>query len=147
MGLQNLGHGVKIGSNELSDLTIARMAWLLPAITVPMAMLVHILSGNFRTFPIFISEADHPGLERWIFTIGFCCAGLIQMFFAYRMWHSMRHIGRRKLMHITFICGPTLSHIRRCSRFQVSNFHFTIYENGGTYSVSGGTLQYYFAIL
>lgn len=105
MGLQNLGHGVKIGSNELSDLTIARMAWLLPAITVPMTMLVHILSGNLRTFPIFISEADHPGLERWIFTIGFCCAGLIQMFFAYRMWHSMRHLGRRKLMHITFICG------------------------------------------
>lgn len=103
--LKNLDYGIKIGSREFSDLTIARIGWLLPAITVPIAMVVHILSGNARTFPIFISESDYPGLERWIFTIGLCCAGIVQMLFAYRMWHSMKDEGRRKLMHLTLICG------------------------------------------
>ena len=68
-------------------------------------MVVHILSGNARTFPIFISESDYPGLERWIFTIGLCCAGIVQMLFAYRMWYLMKDEGRRKLMHLTLICG------------------------------------------
>ena len=103
--LKNLDYGIKIGSREFSDLTIARIGWLLPAITVPIAMFVHILLGNSRTFPIFISESDYPGLERWIFTIGLCCAGIVQMLFAYRMWYSMKDEGRRKLMHLTLICG------------------------------------------
>jgi hypothetical protein len=72
--MKNLSNGIKIGSNELSDLTIARIGWLLPAIIAPMAMIVHIVSGNSRAFPIFISESDYPGLERWIFTIGLSCA-------------------------------------------------------------------------
>ena len=105
INLKNLDYGVRIGSNQISDLTIARIGWLLPAITVPIAMVVHILLGNARTFPIFISESDYPGLERWIFTIGLCCAGIVQMLFAYRMWYLMKDEGRRKLMHITLICG------------------------------------------
>ena len=100
-----LDNGVMIGSIRLSDLQIARISWLLPAITVPIAMIVHLALGNGRTFPIFISESDYPGPERWIFTIGLCAAGLIQMLFAYRMWTTMKHKGRRKLMHLTLICG------------------------------------------
>ena len=98
-------NGVMIGSVSLTDLQIARISWILPAITVPIAMIIHLISGNARTFPIFISEADYPGLERWIFTIGLCLAGLIQMVFAYRMWASMKHTARRKLMHLTLLCG------------------------------------------
>lgn len=105
MTMKNLSNGIKIGSNELSDLTIARIGWLLPAIIAPMAMIVHIVSGNSRAFPIFISESDYPGLERWIFTIGLSCAGIVQMLFAYRMWYSMKNRSRKKLMHISLICG------------------------------------------
>lgn len=97
--------GIMIGSIRLRDLDIARISWLLPAITVPVAMIVHILLGNARTFPIFISEADYPGLERWIFTIGLCVTGLMQMIFAFRMWTTMRNNKRKKLMLLTLLCG------------------------------------------
>ena len=63
-------NGVSVGPVRLTDFEIARISWLLPAVTVPLAMLVHILLGNARTFPIFISESDYPGLERFIFTSG-----------------------------------------------------------------------------
>lgn len=103
--LKNLEHGLKIGSKEFHDGLIARMGWLLPAIIIPVSMLIHLISGNSRDFPFFISESDFPGLERWVFTIGMTISGLVQMLFAYRMWYSMRDDGRRKLMHCTLACG------------------------------------------
>lgn len=103
--MQNLANGIKLGSSEIQDTTIARLGWLIPTITVPLAMIIHILAGNSRDFPFFISESDYPGIERWVFTIGFCCAGIIQTVFAYRMWYSMRDDGRRKLMYLTLGCG------------------------------------------
>lgn len=105
MLMENLENGIKIGSREFQDVTIARMGWALPAIIVPLSMLIHLISGHSRDFPIFISESDYPGIERWVFTIGLSCAGIIQMLFAYRMWYSMRGDGRRKLMHLTLGCG------------------------------------------
>ena len=105
MGLENLEHGIKIGSKQISDVSIARMGWLIPAITAPLAMIIHLISGNSRDFPFFISESDYPGLERWVFTIGLFIAGTIQMIFAYRMWYTRREDSRRKLMHFTLLCG------------------------------------------
>ena len=103
--MENLENGIKLGSREFQDVNIARIGWLIPAITVPLAMTIHLLAGHSRDFPFFISESDYPGLERWVFTIGFCSTGIIQMLFAYRMWYSMRDDGRRKLMHLTLGCG------------------------------------------
>tara|TARA_B110000444_G_scaffold179232_1_gene167994 strand:- start:8362 stop:9078 length:717 start_codon:yes stop_codon:yes gene_type:complete len=105
MVMENLENGIKIGSREFQDVTIARMGWLLPSIIAPLSMLIHLISGHSRDFPIFISESDYPGIERWIFTIGLSCAGIIQMLFAYRMWYTMRGDGRRKLMHWALGCG------------------------------------------
>ena len=50
---------------------IARLGWTLPAITVILSSLTHLLLGDYRAFPFLISEADYPGLQRYIFTIGF----------------------------------------------------------------------------
>ena len=36
-------NGVSVGPVRLTDFEIARISWLLPAVTVPLAMLVHIL--------------------------------------------------------------------------------------------------------
>ena len=75
-----------IGRFYVPDEITVRASWLLPALTVPLAMVIHLLNGNSRDFPIFISEADYPGVERWVFTIGLALSGIIQMVFAYRMW-------------------------------------------------------------
>ena len=76
-----------------------------PEVTVPLAMVIHLLNGNSRDFPIFISEADYPGVERWVFTIGLALSGIIQMVFAYRMWLQTKNVGRRKLVHFSLLCG------------------------------------------
>ncbi len=98
-------NGLIVGSLHITDFNIARMSWLLPAITIPLAMIVHLLSGNARDFPIFISESDYPGLERLIFTTGLFLAGIIQIVFACRMWATMKLNGRKKLMILTLMCG------------------------------------------
>ena len=92
--------GIKITDNKL-----ARIGWLLPTLTVLFSMSIHVISGHNRAIPFFISESDYPGLERWFFTIGFLSTGILQMFFAYRMWYSMRGNGRRKMMHLALGCG------------------------------------------
>ena len=68
-------------------------------------MVIHLLNGNSRDFPIFISEADYPGVERWVFTIGLALSGIIQMIFSYRMWLRTKDVGRRKLVHFSLLCG------------------------------------------
>ena len=103
--MKNMAQGYKIGNTYISDEFTIRISWLLPATIAPLAMVVHLLSGNSRDFPFFISEADYPGVERWIFTVGLALSGIFQMIFAYRMWHKMRHVGRPRLLFAAMLCG------------------------------------------
>ena len=88
--MKNARNGVIIRGKHVPDELIVRMSWLLPATIVPLSMVIHLLSGNSRDFPFFISEADFPGVERWVFTTGLAISGLIQMLFAYRVWLSSK---------------------------------------------------------
>ena len=97
--------GVRIGRMFLADKVIIRTSWLLPSIVVPASMLIHMVVGNSRDFPFFISEADFPGLERYIFTIGLAISGLVQMLFAYRMWKEYRKVKPSKLLTVSLVCG------------------------------------------
>ena len=103
--MKHMEQGFMIGKSYIPDEIIVRTSWLLPALTAPLAMVIHLLSGHSRDFPFFISESDYPGVESWVFTIGLAASGLIQMVFAYRMWHKMKDDGRRKIMHFTLLCG------------------------------------------
>lgn len=67
----------KITRFKVSDRSLARMGWLLPLLTVSCSMSVHLLSGNARDIPFFISESDYPGVERWIFTTGLAISGVV----------------------------------------------------------------------
>ena len=53
--------GIQIAGLQLSDRSLARMGWLMPLLTVVFSMSVHLLSGNARDVPFFISESDYPG--------------------------------------------------------------------------------------
>ena len=67
---------------------LAVLSWLIPTVTVMIAMAVHFSNGA-RTFPIFISEADYPGLQRTVFTSGLILTGIIQMMFAWHLYHGL----------------------------------------------------------
>ena len=103
--VKNAGNGIIVAGKFIPDRIIIRTSWLLPATTVPFAMLIHIISGNSRDFPFFISEADYPGLEQLVFTVGLAVSGLVQMVFAYRMWQEYRRINPSKLLDLALCCG------------------------------------------
>ena len=99
------GNGILFGSIHVPDELIVRTCWLLPATIVPLSMVIHLLSGNSRDFPFFISEADYPGVERWVFTVGLAISGLLQMLFAYRVWYKYKLQKSTKLLFLFLICG------------------------------------------
>ena len=103
--MKNVKNGVMFGSKHVPDEIIVRMSWLLPATIVPLSMVIHLLSGNSRDFPFFISEADFPGIERWVFTTGLAISGLIQILFAYRVWYTYKGTESPRLLFVFLLCG------------------------------------------
>lgn len=89
----------------IEDRMAARLGWILPALTVVLSSLVHVLSGDYRAFPFFISEADYPGLQRVIFTVGIMLTGLLLMYVSWRLFQVNKIVGRWYWMHLSMICG------------------------------------------
>ena len=67
-----------------NSVALAHLSWALPASSLVLAMLVHGLDEP-RAVPFFISEADAPGLQGWIFSIGLTLGGFAQMAYAWRL--------------------------------------------------------------
>ena len=70
----------------IEDRLLARLGWVIPALTIILSTIVHILTGDYRAFPFFISEADYPGLQRIIFTGGFLLTGIVLMYLSWRLF-------------------------------------------------------------
>ena len=89
----------------IEDKLAAKLGWLIPALTIGLSTLVHLLSGDYRAFPFFISEADYPGLQRVIFTSGFVVAGIVLIYVSWRLFWLNRKRGRWYWMHLSMLCG------------------------------------------
>ena len=81
-------YGRRIPLTSQQGMLLASLSWLVPTVTVILSMSVHLIGGA-RTFPIFISEADHPGPERFIFTAGIIITGVLQMLYSWHLYHSL----------------------------------------------------------
>ena len=89
----------------IEDKLAAKLGWLIPALTIGLSTLVHLLSGDYRAFPFFISEADYPGLQRVIFTSGFVIAGIVLIYVSWRLFWLNRKRGHWYWMHLSMLCG------------------------------------------
>ena len=89
----------------IEDKLAAKLGWLIPALTIGLSTLVHLLSGDYRAFPFFISEADYPGLQRVIFTSGFVIAGIVLIYVSWRLFWLNRKRGRWYWMYLSMLCG------------------------------------------
>lgn len=89
----------------IEDKMAARLGWAIPAVTITLSTLVHAVSGNARAIPFFISEGDHPGLERWIFTAGLAFSGLVLMWVSWRLFQVKREGSRWYWIHLSLIAG------------------------------------------
>lgn len=81
-------HGRRLPLTPAQGLVVAQASWMVTGGAVALAMLIHLLNGP-RAIPFFISEADHQGLQDHVFTVGLTLAGLLQMMYAWHLYHTV----------------------------------------------------------
>ena len=87
------------------DIKLLRYSWTIPLFTLIFSMSIHWFSGDARTFLIYISEADYPGLQRIVFTTGLTITGLIYSFISYKIYLNFEDTSPRKLLLIISTIG------------------------------------------
>lgn len=93
-------HGLQIGKSVVLDEHLLKATWLLILLTALTSMTIHLLSGNFRAIPFFISESDYPGSERLVFTAGFTFAGVLLCALSMRLAHTFDSTPNQNLSHV-----------------------------------------------
>ena len=99
------GGGIGIGSCVLRDRQLVKLAWMVPLCSIIAAVGIHVALGNARDVPFFISEADYPGLERFVFTIGLFVSSVFHFFLTLRLYTVFKSIARRKILRTATILG------------------------------------------
>lgn len=87
------------------DIKLLRYSWTIPLSTLILSMSIHWFSGDARTFLIYISEADYPGLQRIVFTTGLTITGLIYSFLSYKIYLNFEESSPRKYLLIISTIG------------------------------------------
>ena len=81
-------YGRRLPLTPAQGLFVAQASWMVTAGAVVLAMFIHLIDGA-RAIPFFISEADYPGLQGHGFTWGLTVAGLLQMIYAWHLYHAV----------------------------------------------------------
>ena len=97
--------GVVFSSKTLRDVQLIKLAWIIPLFTIIAAVLIHVLAGNVRDVPFFISEADHPGLERVVFTSGLFVSACFQCLLSIRLYFLFKEKARTRILLFATILG------------------------------------------
>jgi hypothetical protein len=103
------GGGVGIGSYVLRDTRLVKLAWMVPLCSIIAAVGIHAALGNARDVPFFISEADYPGLERFVFTLGLFVSAVLHFMLTLRLYTLFKDIARRKILRTATILGVASS--------------------------------------
>ena len=101
--------GIDLFGRSIDDQTLIKMSWILPTASVLFATLIHYLSGNYRDFPFFISETDHPGIEDHVFSIGLAVSAVLQLIVCIRLFVLFKPIASPKLHYVAVACGVATS--------------------------------------
>ena len=96
-------YGRRLPLTAQQGMLLSRASYLIPTFTIVLAMLIH-GSNEPRAIPFFISEADHPGLQDSVFTIGLTISGLVQMAYAWHLYHSLE-VERPRLWFVATLTG------------------------------------------
>ena len=101
--------GIGIGSYVLRDTRLVKLAWMVPLCSIIAAISIHVALGNARDVPFFISEADFPGLERFVFTIGLFVSSVFLFMLTLRLYTLLKDIGRKGILRTATILGVASS--------------------------------------
>ena len=81
-------HGRRLPLTREQGLLLSKASWMVPLVTVVTAMAIHGLD-NPRAVPFFISETDYPGLQDHVFSLGLTLTGLVQLLYAWHLYHTL----------------------------------------------------------
>ena len=84
---------------------VGRIGWSLPLATIILTTTIHLVTGNYRAFPFFISEADYPGLERIVFKVGFSVAGIVLIYVSWLLFTTCKDRSRWYWIYFSLIIG------------------------------------------
>ena len=101
--------GVGVGSYVLRDTQLVKLSWMVPLCSILASVGVHVALGNARDVPFFISEADYPGLERFVFTTGLLTSSVFHLLLTTRLYAVFKEKARRKTLLTATILGITSS--------------------------------------
>lgn len=101
--------GIRFSSYVLGDSRLAKLAWSVPLCSVLGAVLIHLLTGNYREIPFFISEADYPGVEGFVFTAGLFVSSLFQFLLAIRLYVLFKEKARPNILLLATLLGVASS--------------------------------------
>ena len=89
----------------IDDRMLARIGWVLPSISISVSTILHILSGDYRALPFFISEADYPGLQRIVFTGGLFITGILIVLISWKLFVKNKSHTRWYWMELSMLSG------------------------------------------
>lgn len=95
-------YGRRLPLTAAQGLFVARASWTVPAATVVSSMTLHAFSGP-RAIPFFISETDHLGPQDTVFTLGLTLTGLLQMLYAWHLYHTLEAERPRMWLFSTLV--------------------------------------------
>lgn len=96
-------YGRRLPLSHDQGLFTARASYVVPSITIMLAMFLHGLAGP-RAIPFFISETDYNGLDGVVFTAGLTVGGFVQMAYAWHLYHTL-DAERPRLWFVATLVG------------------------------------------
>ena len=96
-------YGRRLPMTHDQGLLAARASYMVPSLTIVIAMVLHGLAGP-RAVPFFISEADYTGLDGLVFTVGLTLGGIVQMAYAWHLYHTLE-AQRPRLWFVATLIG------------------------------------------
>ena len=100
--------GIRFSSYVLQDAHLVKLGWMVPLFTVLGAVSLHLLLGNHRDIPFFISESDYPGIEGFVFTAGLFVSSVFQFLIALRLYFLFKEKARPRVpVSYTHLTLPT----------------------------------------
>jgi hypothetical protein len=113
-------YGRRLPISHQQGLRLASASWAIAAFTIALATLLH-ATNSPRAIPFFISETDHQGPADLVFTVGLTAAGLVQMAYAWHLYHKLQ-VEREHLWKVATLVALFAS----CNTVLVA--HFDMYD-------------------
>ena len=101
--------GIRFSSYVLQDAHLVKLGWMVPLFTVLGAVSLHLLLGNHRDIPFFISESDYPGIEGFVFTAGLFVSSVFQFLIALRLYFLFKEKARPRVLLVGTMLGVASS--------------------------------------